>query len=58
MLRGIYLAIILDRYEGPQTPLNIALLRGLYLAIILDRYGGHQTALLQNCLGASTQLLN
>jgi hypothetical protein len=36
--RGLYSAIILDRYVGPQSALTIALLRGLYSAIILDRY--------------------
>jgi hypothetical protein len=35
---GLYLAIIMDLYVGPQTPFTIALLRGLYLAIIFDRY--------------------
>jgi hypothetical protein len=42
LLRGIYLAIIMDRYEAPQTTLTIALLRGLYLAIIMDRYEAPQ----------------
>jgi hypothetical protein len=45
LLRGLYLAIIMDRYDGPQSALTIALLRGLYLAIIMDRYEGHQSAL-------------
>jgi hypothetical protein len=40
-LRGLYLAIIMDRFLGTQTPLTIALLTGQYLAIILDRYYGH-----------------
>jgi hypothetical protein len=35
---GLYLAIIMDQYEGSLTALIIALHRGLYLAIILDRY--------------------
>jgi hypothetical protein len=39
------MAIILDRYRGPQTSLTIALLGGLYLAIIMDRHEGLHTAL-------------
>jgi hypothetical protein len=35
----------MDRYEGLQTALTIALHRGLYFAIIMDRYAGPQTAL-------------
>jgi hypothetical protein len=35
----------MDRHEGPQTTLNIALHRGLLLAIIIDRHEGPQTAL-------------
>jgi hypothetical protein len=35
--RGLYLANILDRKEGPQTPRTIALPRGLYIANIMDR---------------------
>jgi hypothetical protein len=34
--RGFYLAIIIDRHEGTQTPLNMALLISLYLAIKID----------------------
>jgi hypothetical protein len=41
--RDLYIAIILERYEGPKTPLSIAFLRGLYIAIILDRYERLQT---------------
>jgi hypothetical protein len=41
---GLYLAIIMDRYTGLQTPLNIALPVGLYIAIIMERYGGPKTA--------------
>jgi hypothetical protein len=37
--RGLYLAIIMDRYGGPQSTLTIALHRGLYLCIIMDPYG-------------------
>jgi hypothetical protein len=44
LLRGLYLAIIMDRYEGPQSALTIALLRGLYLAIIMDRLEVPQSA--------------
>jgi hypothetical protein len=33
-----YLAVILDRYEGPQTVLTIALHGAIYLANIIDRY--------------------
>jgi hypothetical protein len=42
---GLYLAIITDRYRGPQTALTIALPGSLYIAIIMDRYGWPQTAL-------------
>jgi hypothetical protein len=35
----------MDRYEGSQTALTIALHGGLNLAIIMDRYEGPQTAL-------------
>jgi hypothetical protein len=35
----------MDRYEGPQSDLTIALLRGLYFAIIMDRYEGPKSAL-------------
>jgi hypothetical protein len=38
LLRGLYLAILLFRYEWPQSPLTITLIRGLYLAILLDPY--------------------
>jgi hypothetical protein len=38
--RGIYIAIIIDPYEEPQTTHTIALHRGLYLTIIMDRYEG------------------
>jgi hypothetical protein len=37
--RGLYLSIIMDRYEGTYSALNIALHRGLYLSVIMDRYG-------------------
>jgi hypothetical protein len=43
--RGLYLAIITDRFRGPQTALSIALPGGLCSAFIIDRYGGPQTAL-------------
>jgi hypothetical protein len=45
MLRGLYLAILIDRYEGPYGSLTIALHRCLYLAITMDRYEGPQSAL-------------
>jgi hypothetical protein len=45
MQRGLCLAIIMDRYEGPHTALNIALNRGLCLAIIIDPYNGPKTSL-------------
>jgi hypothetical protein len=35
----------MDRHEGFQTALNIALHRGLYVSIIMDRREGPQTAL-------------
>jgi hypothetical protein len=38
--RGIYLAIIIDRYRVPQSSLTIALPGVIYLAIIMDRYSG------------------
>jgi hypothetical protein len=37
---GLYLAIIMNRYEVPLTALTIALHVGLYLAIIMDGYEG------------------
>jgi hypothetical protein len=46
LLKGLYLAIILIRYERPQTPLTIDLFRGLYSSIILDRYVGPKLPLL------------
>jgi hypothetical protein len=38
MHRGLYLAIIMDRYVGAHSALNIFFHRGLYLANIMDRY--------------------
>jgi hypothetical protein len=35
----------MDRYEGPQTLLTIALHGSLYLAIIMDQYEEPHTAL-------------
>jgi hypothetical protein len=43
--RGLYLAIIMDRYEGTLTTLTSALHRGLYVAIIMDRYESPLTTL-------------
>jgi hypothetical protein len=40
LLGDLYLAIIMDRYEGPQTALTIVLHGDLYLAITMDRYEG------------------
>jgi hypothetical protein len=45
MLRGFYLAIITDRYEGLYGAFTIALHRCLYLGIIMDRYEGPKTDL-------------
>jgi hypothetical protein len=39
------LAIKIDRHEGPQTPVTIALLRFLYLPTKRDRLKGAQTTL-------------
>jgi hypothetical protein len=36
----------MDRHEGPQTALTIALYRVLYLTIIMERYQGPQTSLI------------
>jgi hypothetical protein len=44
--RGLYLAIKIDRHEGPQTPLTIALHRDFYLAIKIDGHEGPQTPLI------------
>jgi hypothetical protein len=44
----------MDRYEGPQSALTIALLRGPYLAIIMDLYEGHQCTHTMECFEAST----
>jgi hypothetical protein len=38
--RGFYLAIIMERYEGPHTALTVVLHRGLYFEFILDHYEG------------------
>jgi hypothetical protein len=35
----------MDRYEGPQSAVTIALHSGLYIAIIMNRYEGPQIAL-------------
>jgi hypothetical protein len=35
----------MNRHEGPQTVVTMALHRGLYLAIIMDRYEGPHTTL-------------
>jgi hypothetical protein len=43
---GLYLAIIMDRYEGPQNSLNIAFHGGVYLAIKMDCNEGPVTDLL------------
>jgi hypothetical protein len=43
---GLYLAIIMDRYERPHISLTIALHGGLYLAVIMDRYEGPQNSLI------------
>jgi hypothetical protein len=51
MHRGLYIAIIMDRYGGPHSALTIACLGGLYLAIIIDRNGGLHTALTVALLG-------
>jgi hypothetical protein len=48
---GFYLAIIMDRYGGPQNGLTIALHGGPYLAIIMELYRGLQTALIIGLLG-------
>jgi hypothetical protein len=42
---GLYLAIIVDRYERPHISLTIVLHGGLYLAVIMDRYEGPQISL-------------
>jgi hypothetical protein len=38
MFRDLYLDIIMDRHEGPQSALTKPLLRGLHIAIIMDRH--------------------
>jgi hypothetical protein len=43
--RGLYLTIIMDRYEVTHNVPTIAVHIGLYLAIIMDRYDGLHTAL-------------
>jgi hypothetical protein len=52
-LRGLYLAIILDRYVRPHSALIIALHRRLYLAI-MDVLEGPIVPLLLPCIDAST----
>jgi hypothetical protein len=44
--RGLYLAIIIFRYEGPHTSLTIGLHGGLYLAFIYYLDEGPHTSLL------------
>jgi hypothetical protein len=44
----------MDRHEGPQTALTIALHGGLYLAIIMDSYEGPHTALTIALMEVST----
>jgi hypothetical protein len=41
---GLYLVNLMDRNEGPDSALTIALQGGLYLAIIMDRYDGRHTS--------------
>jgi hypothetical protein len=43
--RGLYLAIIMDRYDGPKIALTIALYRGLYIANTMVRFEGPHSAL-------------
>jgi hypothetical protein len=38
--RGVHLAIIIDRYGGPQSVLTITFHRDLYFTVIMDRYEG------------------
>jgi hypothetical protein len=45
------MAIIMDRYGGPQIYITTALHGGLYLAIIMDRYGGPKSCLTIAMLG-------
>jgi hypothetical protein len=52
--RVLYLAIIMDPYEGPHTAFIIALHGGLYLATIMDRYENTHTALIKTCMKATT----
>jgi hypothetical protein len=56
--RDLYVAIIMDRYEGPLTSLTIALHRGLYLAIIMDRYDGTFTSTTIALIEVSTYTLS
>jgi hypothetical protein len=35
----------MDGYEGPHTPITIALLTGLYIPLTMDRYEGRLTTL-------------
>jgi hypothetical protein len=44
-LRGLFLAIRMDHYEGTLTALTIALHGGLYLVIVMDRDEGPHTPL-------------
>jgi hypothetical protein len=43
---GLYLANIMEMYEGPHIALTIALIGGLYLTIIMDGHEAPQTALI------------
>jgi hypothetical protein len=57
LLGGLYLAILMDRYEVTQTPHTIALHSGLYIDIIMYRYEGPQTPITLALLEASTKPL-
>jgi hypothetical protein len=41
----------MDRHEGPQTALTLALLLGVYIAIKMERHEGTQTAQRRALLG-------
>jgi hypothetical protein len=43
LLGGLYLAILMNRYEVTQNPITIAFLGGLYIPIIMDGYERPQT---------------
>jgi hypothetical protein len=45
LAESLYLAIIMEQYDGSHIALTITLYLGLYLDIIMERYEGPHTSL-------------